>query len=78
MIQGSTLFGSKEKRKVAITVNVDEDLALAVTKLKKAFKDKGMYFSVSEVLEIALRDAIVIANKKLNGSGQNDSDNTFI
>ena len=80
----STQFGSQVKRKLKISMQIDEDLAGRVERMKKQFKAHGLYFSVSLVLETALERALKDAEKKLDDVNSNSdsssneaSDNTF-
>jgi len=77
----STQFGSQIKRKLKITMQIDEDLAGQVENMKRRFKQKGLYFSVSQILEAALESALKEGEKKLSQVDDEDdsgsSDNTF-
>ena len=77
----TTQFGSQIKRKLKITMQIDEDLAGRVERMKKQFKAHGLYFSVSLVLETALERALEDGEKKLGDTGSSSSseasDNTF-
>ena len=65
------------RKLVPVTVKIDQELAERIKAMKALVKQKtGGYFSITNIVELAIEAALVQANNELNAAEEDEDDTT--